>query len=56
MKCWFCSTELIWNNDFDYEDFGIDDREGIVAILTCPCCGSHWEGYYDLENEDNSIK
>lgn len=53
MKCWFCRTELIWNNDFDYEDYGIEDREGIVAVLTCPCCGCYWEGYYDIENEEN---
>lgn len=54
MKCWFCSTELVWNNDFDYEDFGIDDREGIVTVLTCPKCNSQWEGYYDIENEDSN--
>ena len=52
MKCWFCGTKLIWSNDFDYEDFGIDDREGIVTVLTCPKCNSQWEGYYDIENED----
>ena len=56
MNCWFCSHKLIWQNDFSYEDYGIEDREGIVTILTCPCCGCHWEGYYDLENENNSIK
>jgi hypothetical protein len=54
MKCWFCSTELVWNNDFDYEDFGIDDGEGIVTVLICPKCNSQWEGYYDIENEDSN--
>lgn len=56
MNCWFCSHELIWQNDFDYEDYGIEDREGIVAVLICPYCNSYFEGYYDLENENNSIK
>lgn len=51
MNCWFCGTKLIWQNDYDYEDYGIKDSEGIVAVLICPCCGSYWEGYYDLENE-----
>ena len=51
MNCWFCGTKLIWQNDYDYEDYGIKDSEGIVTVLICPCCGCHWEGYYDLENE-----
>ena len=56
MNCWFCGTKLIWQNDYDYEDYGIEDREGIVTVLICPCCGCYWEGYYDLENENNSIE
>ena len=36
MNCWFCGHKLIWQNDFDYEDYGIEDREGIVAVLICP--------------------
>ncbi len=33
-KCWFCGSELIWQNDFSYEDYGYDG-EGIVAVLMC---------------------
>lgn len=39
MKCIYCNHELIWQSDFDTEDFGID-REGIVAIYICPECES----------------
>ena len=53
MNCWFCSHKLIWQCDYDYEDYGIEDKKGIVAVLICPYCNSYFEGYYDLENEEN---
>jgi hypothetical protein len=34
MKCNFCDTELIWQNDFDYDDFDIEGN-GIVGIYCC---------------------
>lgn len=40
MKCWFCRGELIWNNDFSFEDYGLDG-EGIVSVLTCSDCGGN---------------
>lgn len=50
MKCWFCNEELIWQNDFSFEDYDLED-EGIVTILYCPNCEAIWEGYLNLENE-----
>lgn len=34
MKCTFCNEELLWSNDFDYDDFGLDG-DGIVGIYIC---------------------
>lgn len=50
MKCWFCNSELYWLNDFSYEDYGIDDREGIIAVLQCSNedCNANFEGYLDI--------
>ena len=35
MKCPNCEEELIWGEDHDYEDYGIEG-EGIVSNLSCP--------------------
>ena len=47
MNCWFCGRELIWNNDYDVEDYNIERKEGIVSVLTCSNdnCKAIWEGY-----------
>ena len=53
MNCWHCNTELIWGGDHSYEDYGIDDRQGIVSNLSCPKCPTFVEVYYDIrENKD----
>jgi len=36
MKCPTCSKEMIWGGDHSYEDYGIDDEDGIVSNLACP--------------------
>ena len=43
INCWFCGGHLIWQNDFNTEDYGIEE-EGIVTVLTCSDCGAVWEG------------
>lgn len=50
MKCWFCGGTLIWNNDYNYEDYGLDG-EGIVSVLVCSECGAMGEGYKGVEDE-----
>lgn len=52
MKCWFCGGELIWQSDFNYEDYGLDG-DGIVSVLYCKECESIWEGYKDLDEDSN---
>lgn len=43
MECLFCSTELIWDSDFDAKEVDEDEYEGddsaIVSFYTCPKCG-----------------
>ena len=38
MKCWHCTAELMWNNDFsidqENEDYSMETN------LSCPQCGS----------------
>ena len=49
MNCWHCGSELIWQNDFSYEDYGLEG-DGIVTILLCPNeeCESYIEVYKDI--------
>ena len=50
MKCWHCTTELIWGGDHDVED---SEDYSIVTNLTCPKCNSYVEVYYPKEKEKN---
>ena len=48
--CWCCrSGELVWNNDFSYEDYGLEG-EGIVSVLSCSNeeCGAVAEFYREV--------
>ena len=51
MKCYMCGGTLIWQNDYDFEDYGMEG-EGIVTTLVCTECGAWWEGYYKLSDEE----
>ena len=39
MNCLYCSTELIWGGDHDFEDYD-KEGDGIVTNLSCPKCNS----------------
>ena len=41
-KCYFCDDELIWGNDYSFENYGYEG-EGIVSTLTCSNCGADAE-------------
>lgn len=49
MKCWYCSSDVIWQNDFTYEDYGCEG-DGIVSVLICSSeeCNAEVEIYKDL--------
>ena len=51
MNCWFCKGELRWESDFSFEDYCLDG-EGIVTNLTCTGCGAYFEGYLNLNQEE----
>lgn len=34
MTCPRCNTQMIWGNDFDFEDYGYEG-EGIIGVYTC---------------------
>ena len=42
VKCYNCEAEMIWGNDFDFDDFGYEG-EGIVSCFTCPKCDTYAE-------------
>lgn len=54
MNCYRCQAKLIWNSDFDYEDYGLDG-EGIVSVLSCTNdkCNTEIEVYTRLNEEEN---
>ena len=39
MKCPICGNEMIWQSDFDFEDYGLEG-DGIVQNHHCPKCGT----------------
>ena len=41
---------VIWNCDYDFDDFGLDG-DGIVQVFHCSSCGAEIE-YYISFNED----
>ena len=51
--CWYCSGQLIWDSDFNYDEvFG--EGEGGVKYLHCSQCGA--EVQYSLRDDDDQDK
>lgn len=48
-NCIMCGAELIWQNDYDFEDYGIEG-EGVVSTWDCPNCGA-WHEVYSGERK-----
>jgi len=42
VECYNCRTEMIWGNDFDFDDFDYEG-EGVVSCFTCPRCDTYAE-------------
>ena len=38
--------------DFSYEDYGIDDREGIVSTMACSECEASYEVWFPFEEDE----
>lgn len=50
MTCWFCGGEMMWQSDYDFEDYEIDGN-GYIAVLTCSECNAFAEFYTGGEEE-----
>ena len=52
-QCFHCLQQsLIWDSDYDFEDFGYEG-DGIVQILHCVNCGGEVE--YRISNNKENI-
>lgn len=52
-QCFHCLQQsLIWDSDYDFEDFGYEG-DGIVQILHCANCGTEVE--YRISNNKENI-
>ena len=50
-QCFHCCTNsVIWDSDFNYEDFGYEG-DGIVHVCHCTNCGAEIEYRVPLNNE-----
>lgn len=49
-RCFLCSGRVMWENDFMFEDFGVEG-EGVVHIYTCSKCGAEYVVYDAIEEE-----
>ena len=53
-ECFHCGfRSVIWNGDFDFEDYGYEG-EGIIHTLTCQHCGAEIE-YAIAANNNNCV-
>lgn len=54
-QCFNCGQyAVIWMNDFDFEDYGIDGK-GIVHVCHCTNCDADIEYYCPIE-ESNEVQ
>ena len=60
MKCFYCDTEVRWNNDFDTEDthsksehdiVSMYECDGIVSMYECDKCKAWYEVYTVKKNK-----
>lgn len=51
-ECFHCCTKsVIWDNDFDFSDFGLEG-EGIVHVCHCTNCGAQIEYRIPIPDEE----
>ena len=43
MKCFYCNSDVRWNNDFDTEDTYPDSDYNIVSMYDCDECNTWYE-------------
>lgn len=51
-ECFNCGVRaVIWDSDFDYEDYGLEGK-GIIHECHCTNCGARITYYIDIEEEE----
>ena len=48
--CWLCGGRLVWDGDFDAQDYGYGSN-GVVAHLHCSACNAQVT-YVKLEEDE----
>ena len=56
MKCFFCNTEVRWNNDFDAEDVNPESEHNIISYYECHKCKAWYEVYTDKKKKEKKKK
>lgn len=52
-ECFHCGCQsVIWNADFDSDDYGYEDA-GIIHELTCINCGARITYFVPVEREED---
>ena len=52
-ECFHCGAEVVWDNDFTYEDMGYYDGDGIVHCCHCPECGAEIEYRVPMDRSED---
>lgn len=48
--CPHCLHQIFWQNDYSYEDYGMQG-DGIVTCWSCGNCGAYIEAYVPFQSE-----
>ena len=52
-ECFHClQKSVIWDSDFDFEDFGYDG-EGVIHVCHCVNCGADIEYRIRTDNQED---
>lgn len=51
MKCVNCGCKMVWQNDYDFNDYGING-EGIIKVFSCGECDTLSENFIPLKEEE----
>ncbi len=52
MKCFYCNSDVRWNNDFDTEDTYSDSDYEIVSMYECDQCNTWYEVFHQLKEKN----
>ena len=54
-ECFHCGERAVtWQSDFNFEDFGLFDEDGIVHVCKCSNCGADIYYYVSVNNTEGA--